>query len=612
MKNNNVDFKILKACNRVAPAWPLKNFVAVNPYMGMSDMSFKDAAKYLKKQAGINLYMDLDFYFDKVKRSIINFEDLKNSFEKNSLPNYSVVKFLDHLKIKLKSDLSDKRANNDINQSVTDLASILGEYDYSKFMIDNISKWAASYFDENPGFMQSENKPSNIFSAWKKDALIDKSTDILGLKTFKNVLRELPDDSKIANRYMLEELKVGDDYTEDYIHALFLKIIGWSSFIKGIDWNNNLYSGKTDKLESFLSILLAWELSLYRYYKKDKIDRLFEIRLKEYKEFTSEIEEDINFKNILQDAYDLSIQRNLKSSFSKFNLIKPSIYRPRFQAAFCIDVRSEIYRRNLESLSEEIDTIGTAGFFGFPINVKPIGHDHGNDQCPVLIPSAHNVKERVHDHVTTEKIKKTRIVKNQVEKAWKWFKSGPVSSFSFVSPLGMSYLPKLISDTFSLTSPVQRPSQSGLNKALVDEVGIDISDISFSQRVEMAYSSLKGMGLTYNFSRVVIIAGHGSSSVNNPHSSSYECGACGGNSGKANAMVGEMILNDKMVRKALAEKGVKIPSDSIFAAALHDTSTDDLIILNENGIPKSHQQDMEYVKRYLTLASDVLTEGWVT
>ena len=35
------------ACARVAPVWPLQAFVAVNPYLGMADLSLPQAAQRL-------------------------------------------------------------------------------------------------------------------------------------------------------------------------------------------------------------------------------------------------------------------------------------------------------------------------------------------------------------------------------------------------------------------------------------------------------------------------------------------------------------------------------------------------------------------------------------
>ena len=66
--------------------------------------------------------------------------------------------------------------------------------------------------------------------------------------------------------------------------------------------------------------------------------------------------------------------------------------RPSTQAIFCIDVRSEAFRRQLEEVGGN-ETFGFAGFFGVPLCFGQFGSEHETDQCPVLLKPKHVVKE---------------------------------------------------------------------------------------------------------------------------------------------------------------------------------------------------------------------------
>ncbi|MBN4683988.1 DUF2309 family protein, partial [Pandoraea nosoerga] len=97
-------------------------------------------------------------------------------------------------------------------------------------------------------------------------------------------------------------------------------------------------------------------------------------------------------------AYEAAYRRRLLARMAQ-HLTTPAAHpakiRPMFQAAFCIDVRSEVYRRAFETVCPEAETIGFAGFFGFPIEYVPIGRDTGGAQCPVLLKPAFIVCEAV-------------------------------------------------------------------------------------------------------------------------------------------------------------------------------------------------------------------------
>ena len=114
------------------------------------------------------------------------------------------------------------------------------------------------------------------------------------------------------------------------------------------------------------------------------------------------------------------------------------------------------------------------------------------------------------------------------------------------------------------------------------------------------------MSLTEDFAPLVLVVGHGANVVNNPHASALHCGACGGYSGEVNARLLAGLLNDAEVRAGLAGGGITVPEDTVFLAALHDTTTDD-VTLYESDLDAGHgaRPGHERPKRWLAAAGRI-------
>ena len=99
---------------------------------------------------------------------------------------------------------------------------------------------------------------------------------------------------------------------------------------------------------------------------------------------------------------------------------------------------------------------------------------------------------------------------------------------------------------------------------------------------------MKSIGLVKDFSRFVLLTGHGSTSENNPYESALDCGACGGAHGLVNARVLAQMANNPRVRSRLRERGIMINDDAWFLPAFHNTTTDELTLHDLERLPPSH------------------------
>ena len=606
------------ACARIAPLWPLKHFVAVNPFLGLTDKSFSGASAWLQRVARTDMLMPLDFFVGLVGSGAVTSEDLTVAIA--TAPKVAGIHDIESLKDAM-SRTQAPRMTRAVVATVAEILDRLADGDRyasrTAFMIEEISKWCAAYFDEGQAAWTSPSRDERPYVAWRLAMNHDRNPEIMGIRKFRKTIAMLPNDPLEAIRVIVEALGIPERAYEDYLFRALFDIQGWAAYARYRVWDNALYGREDGTLVELLAIRLAWGYALYQERADPAFKSAWASAMADAAQMPNDVDLDagdpLGLRVLLQHAYEQAHQRKLIAQL-KCSAPALTAVRPAVQAAFCIDVRSEVYRRALESVSGDIETIGFAGFFGFPIEYVPIGNARGGAQCPVLLKPSVVVCETVAG-VTSDReaqILGHRLLRRRVAKAWKAFKQSAVSSFTYVEAIGLSFVAKIAGDSLGWTRPVPDPNRDGLDVSAVQRLGprlepqiVDGRQTGFAPeaRVIMAEAVLRAMSMTENFARLVLLTGHGSTTVNNPHASCLDCGACGGHTGEANARVAAAILNDPRVRLGLVARGISIPDDTWFLGCLHDTTTDNVRIFDENDVPASHTPDLRRLWTWLGWAS---------
>lgn len=617
-----IDTAIARACNRIAPLWPLKHFVAVNPFLGFTDRTFAQTCATFHRVARAEMLMPREFYIQKIREGFIEDSDLASAWEAAE-GRLAIPPSLEALK---EAAFAPQTAPAKPLAVVATVAEVLdklsgGDRETSRtaFMIDEISKWCAAYFDEGQSSWKLPWRSLPPYAAWRAYVRHDRNPAAMGIRNFRATIAALPETAIPTIAAIVRELQIPANAVEDYLHRALFDIQGWASYARYRVWESELYGTKDDTLIELLAIRVAWGYALFKQRTDPAFVRAWQEAMREAASlpagYDSAMEEGLAVDLALQDAFELAYRRRLLDRLAS-NMAAPrrEPQRRAVQAAFCIDVRSEIYRRALETVTPEAETIGFAGFFGFPIEYIPIGNKRGGAQCPVLLKPAVVVCEHV-QHVSHEEeieVLAFRLLRRRAAKAWKSFKLLAVSSFTYVETMGLAFAAKIAGDSLGYTRPVPDPNRDGLDRAVARRIGpaiepriVDGRPTGFDPeaRIDMAEAVLRAMSMTGGFARLVMLTGHGSTTVNNPHASGLDCGACGGHTGEANARVAAAILNDPSVRAGLASRGIEIPADTWFLGCLHDTTTDDIAIFNEEDVPATHSGDLERLKGWLKAAS---------
>lgn len=608
------------ACQRIPPLWSLKNFVAVNPFLGLADRHFIDATTLLQRASGGEMLMPAQFYLDQIACGQIRQADFQTAImsAEKSLPaewaqQIDVVDLtaLDRL---LKQSAAQTA---DTLPTFADVVDAHRGTDWAAFVVDEISKWCSAYYDQGQSSWRMPWRELDLFAAWKAAARLDANPEWMGLKRFRDFVAALADDHWKLIDHALERLGVPDAQMVDFLHRQLMSVPGWSSYVQYLVREHGLAGKSDDALAQLLAIRLTYDLALRQEFGNDEaLPGTWQRKLGHAASAPRETADNVLARFIAQQALECRYQSELITKLKAQRSQPTPLRQKSLQAIFCIDVRSEVFRRALEAQSDRIETIGFAGFFGMPIEHLKFGHAGGNAQCPALLMPKFKVRETPCDTIAADEPTLLRRMnfRQTVNGAWNAFKSSAISCFSFVETAGLWFGVKLTRNSLALASADRGFADTGGRQPFRPKIEHEAcsperhghdgeTGITLTDQVALGAGALKNMGLVSNFAKVVLFCGHGSATTNNPYGSALDCGACGGHPGDANARVAAAILNQPAVRQALRARGIDVPAETLFIAGLHNTTTDEILIYEDAPLSAEQSAELTRIKEWLSAAS---------
>jgi uncharacterized protein YbcC (UPF0753/DUF2309 family) len=565
------------AARAIPPAWPLASSVAVNPFLGQATETLAQVGARLGRVGGVPVTMPRDWYETRIADGTITDADITGALEAQDVTNLPDL-------AELKNLAGCVAATPTPQPTIADLAADISGIDWPGVIADRFGVWAAGYFDQGQALWEAPRR-RGAYDAWRQNAIHDLTPEIAGLKGFSQFVNETPDTAEEAKVRAANRLELSDGALETYLHQLLFSLGGWAQVARYHLWQAELAGGSDHTITDILTIRLLWEEALFEQYKDQIADKWNMVKAAHAAPITPDA--DLTVNAILQEAWERAVQRNLAETFADPAPLASNV-RPALQAAFCIDVRSEVFRRALEAVYPSIQTLGFAGFFGLTASHKGFASDVDELRLPVLLnPGITSTSQG--DNLDADQ---TARFKARANRAWGRFKLAAVSSFAFVEATGPIYAGKLVRDALNLA-----PNEEPAGPAPRFDPALDIT-----AQTNAAETILRAMSFTSNFARLVVLAGHGANVVNNPFASGLHCGACGGYSGEVNARLLAGLLNSADVRKRLAERDIMIPDDTLFVAALHDTTTDQVTLYTQDCQSSTHSTDLEKARFWFLAA----------
>jgi uncharacterized protein YbcC (UPF0753/DUF2309 family) len=347
----------------------------------------------------------------------------------------------------------------------------------------------------------------------------------------------------------------------------------------------------------------------------------------EWASFVSEVRScnGVERRRIFHLAYERWHEREILrglASHRRYRGVSEFNSRPAAQAFFCIDEREESIRRSLEEVDPEIETFSSAGYFGVAVDYRGIDDPHGAALSPVVVKPKHAILEQPKEDEDRALLERRRWRRRVL--GWLMqhsFLSSKTLIRGWVSTTALGLLSAVPLVAQSLAPRRYAQLREWLNKAFLPEPRTELAlmrntaqshgkmsgllmGFAPAEKAERVASVLEPAGLKRGFARLIVVLGHGSTSLNNPHESAHDCGACGGRRGGPNARLFAAMVNREEVRELLRLRGIEIPSDSWFVGGYHDTCSDDIELYDLDALPATHLADLERIQGALDRARE--------
>jgi uncharacterized protein YbcC (UPF0753/DUF2309 family) len=451
--------------------------------------------------------------------------------------------------------------------------------------------------------------------------------------------------SSIAHSLVL--LGVADDERADYLGAELLALRGWAGIVRQIEERPDRVPARdlTVTLRGYLAVRLLFEraaldqaarqlsfcgpLSDLRPWLRNRLrcspaptalERawpLFHVAqlcgldasiveqwtARNVAELESELREldGVRQRRILHQAFERTIRHRLYDALMCHpprGLPEPTA----FQAVFCLDEREESFRRHLEEVEPACETFSTAGFFSVAMYHQGVTDAHPRPLCPVAIRPDHYVAEIQPDGdgLTGRSRRLQRRAAGFLGYNVHLGSRLPVRGAVLMTAFGwLALIPLVLRVVFPwLSSRWSRVHETSIT-TLGTRLQLNREDgpppigthagFTVREMADIVRRVLEDIGICDRLSSLVLIVGHGSISLNNPHESAHDCGACGGGRGGPNARALSQMANDPRVRQLLAAEGLSIDATTWFVGAQRNTCNNAVTFFDEDLVPAGHQ-----------------------
>lgn len=571
---------------------PLKDFIHHNTLHAFQDKSFFQATHFARILFGY--------------KTLLSFEEFKSLFHAGVIHEFQIDRVISEMNLKegvdyWKNKLLNTPHSLNYYSRVGGIRKVWKDhyfFDVSALTHHLLFRIVCNYLDQGISIWKFPASGTGLIQSIRN---IENNSAVSFFRS--KIGRELLLDDTLTIEDLLKKLIGDEKYFESYLFDLSFAHQGWSGMVAQLETNpKTLLDERNITLQEFIHLELILELdAAYNQFGNSWLPLgNFVNEEVNYFELPEVTETDLLLQ-IWQESFEWSYydtvlygiqHRYQKQSQSKENS---------FQAVFCIDDREGSIRRYIEKLDPSCASFGMPGFFGVEFFFQPEGGKFIEKVCPAPITPKHLIRE-VNSSRKAEK--EIQFNKNSHHNFFGWALSIVLGFWSALKLVLNIFRPGISPATSLSFRHMDKKSSLTVEfrGEMFDGLQVGFTKEEMTNRVELA---LRSIGLIDDFAPLVYFIGHGASSVNNPHYSAYDCGACSGRAGSANARVISQMANHPGVRSELKNRGIYIPDSTQFIGGLRDTTRDQTIFYDGDILSESNRLLHQKNKWVFRKASDL-------
>ena len=214
--------RLAEVQKRLAPLWPLADFVAVNPLLGMTDAHFLEARNQLRSVRDADLLMPLSYYQHAYREGYFDLEELSEALAECRASGSSLFADLTLAELTELLEVSEPTPDAEQNHdrcywTVAELYDRQQRTTWTTHVVNEVSKTCAAHYDQGQALWPSPWQGLPLYEAWRSMAVHDRRMEKLGLPGFRTFVGQLPASPLEAIEHCLQLIGVPEAHREQFL-----------------------------------------------------------------------------------------------------------------------------------------------------------------------------------------------------------------------------------------------------------------------------------------------------------------------------------------------------------------------------------------------------------